>query len=75
MVVMADGTEMDYNNKTAAAHAGGDLARLIESRTEYTTSTSPSAAMAPAYSENVHLELPFGGLPAGKNLAAIGRAN
>jgi hypothetical protein len=80
MVVMAEGPEMDDHDRTAAAfraaaQAGGDLARLVGSRADYTTSTSPSAAMAPAYSENVHLELPFGGLPAGTNLAAIGRAN
>lgn len=79
MVVMVEGPEMDDHDRTAAAfraaaQAGDDLARLVGSRAEFTTSTSPTAAPAPAYSANVHLELPFGGLPAGTNLAAIGRA-
>jgi hypothetical protein len=80
MVVMAEGPEVNDKDTTAAAfraaaQAGGDLARLIGSRAEYSTSTSPSAALAPAFSENVHLQLPFGGRPAGTNLAATGRAN
>lgn len=72
---MVEGPEMDDHGRTAAAQAWGDLARLVGTRAEYTTSTSPSAALAPAFSANAHLELPFGGLPAGTNLAAIGRAN